>query len=603
MQTDLESTIAKVNALIAQFSGRDRDASALRAVREGDFEALVPGAFSEDYPAPIIANRIDTMARDAVASLTPLPSFNCTPSSSTETKAKEFAAKRTKIARHYLEASNLQAVMPDIADSFNAYGLFAVRVEPDHKNGEPRIRALDGAAVYPVYDKDLRTVEAAQVSWVSRFTLAALYPDKRQQIESSLSATVGATVKVIQYENADLAVAYLPEAGNLVLEHIPNRMGRCTYVCVPRPTGRGGWHSIPRGSYNDLIYPLIAANEFRMMALEATDKAIRAPLAVPPDATDISFGPDATITTNTPQNIRRVELNVPPSVFTATSVLDHDIQVGGMSPGSRSGNINASVITGRGVDALGEGYSQQIALAQTRIGWGLQQAISLCFEMDERLWPQVEREIRGQASDAPFSLKYKPARDIAGDYSVSVDYGFLLGLDANRALVFILQAQAAGLISLDTSSRYLPIQLNVAEEQNKIYLEQLRNSLIQALAGTSQSLPALIAGGQDPSSIISAISSVIAGVKKGKDIENVTSEVFAPPPPPPSAAGPTDPVGGPAGSDAAGGGGQAPAGAPNIATEGPNGRPDLAMLFSGITASGAPNLAATVSRMKPVAGQ
>jgi hypothetical protein len=40
-----------------------------------------------------------------------------------------------------------------------------------------------------------------------------------------------------------------------------------------------------------------------------------------------------------------------------------------------------------------------------------------------------------------------------------------------------------------------------------------------------------------------------------------------------------------------------------IATEGPNGRPDLQMLFAGLTGKGQPTLQAGVSRMNPVVGQ
>lgn len=596
MAEDTARLIQRADSLMQSFASRDASAADIRAVREGRFEDVAPGAFSEDYPAPIVANRIDTMARDSMASLSPLPSFNCVPVSTTSDGAKSAAAKRTKIVRSYVEGSNLAAQMPDAVDALNAYGLMAFHIEADHDAKMPKIRAVDGSKCYPVWDKDQRTVEVAYVTWTNIFSLLALFPEQAALImRENLGQGIAAEqIKVVHYETASRILIYLPEAGNLVLVDSVNKLGRCSFVAVPRPSGRGTWHAIPRGAYDDLIWPMIAANEFRMLALEVTDKAVRSPLVIPPDVTDVAFGPDSVIRTSNSAGVQKLRVEVPPSAFTATSLLDQDIAVGGMSPGSRSGNINASVITGRGIDALGEGYSAQIALLQSRIGFCLEKVIQICFLMDEKFWPDTEKEIRGQRPDAPFSLKYRPSRDIAGDHTVSVDYGFLLGLDANRALVFILQAQGAGLISRSTAARYLPIQLNLDEESSQIELEQMRGSLVQAFAAMSQALPAMVAQGQDPSQIIAAAAEVIKGLKAGKEIEVITAEVFAPPPPPPTDApipgAPTDQTG------------AAPTGAAVPAVAPANGgKPDLSMMFAGLTAGGNPNLGATISRMHPVA--
>jgi len=51
----------------------------------------------------------------------------------------------------------------------------------------------------------------------------------------------------------------------------------------------------------------------------------------------------------------------------------------------------------------------------------------------------------------------------------------------------------------------------------------------------------------------------------------------------------------------AGAGGTALAGVnPNVATQGPGGKPDLSMMFAGMSSSGKPNLQAGVSRQRPV---
>ena len=588
----------RANGLLGQFATRDAAAAQMRALRDGRFDAIAPGSFSEDYPAPIVANRIDTMARDMAATLTPLPSFNCVPTNNLQDKAKAFAAKRTKIARGYIEDSNLGAQMPDVAESGNTYGIFALAVEPDWECKKPKIRQVDGSMVYPVWDKNLCTVEVAYVQFVNIYTLEANFPDEGRKVRDNPQGLNLEKIRVVHYENDKIVLAYLPDANNQVLLSMPNKLGKCSFICAPRPSGRGTWSAVPRGAYDDLIWPMMAANEFRMLALEGTAKAVQAPLAVPMDVTDVSYGPDAVIHSSTPQLIQRVGAEIPTQAFQVGDVLDRDMQVGGMSPGSRSGSIDASVITGRGVQALGEGYSQQVAMLQIRLAWVLKQAIGTCFEMDEKFWPNDEKEIIYRSSDSA-ALKYIPSRDIAGDHTVDVEYGFLLGLDANRALVYILQAQAAGLISVDTAGRNLPMPLNMAEESNKIQLEQLRASLIASVAALGQAIPQMAMQGQDPTEVIQKISNAIEAVKKGKPIETSLSEVFAPPPPAPTeqAAAPLPGAVGPGGSEQ--GGGPQPQGA---LPQQKGGRPDLNLMFAGLTGAGNANLSANVSRMRPVAG-
>lgn len=584
----------RCQALLTQYNARDRETAIMRAVRRGDFESVAPGSFTEDFPAPIIANRIDTMARDMAATLTLLPSFACTPSSILKDRAKKFADKRTKIANYYVESSNLQAQMPDAADSYHCYGLFVGEVRPDFKAQTPKIKLIDGATAYPVWDADFNTVEILLVSHLSESALKAYYPEQYKRATTEHRACVKqGQVKVYRHQDAKATTVYLPEAGGMVLEYAPNKLGKCSYVAVPRPMGED-WFTIPRGAFADLVYPLIAANELRMLALEATEKSVRAPIVLPSDVPDVPFGPDATIHTNNPQLVGRLKIDVPTAAFQSSELIDRDMQIGGMSPGSRSGSVNASVITGRGVEALGEGYSQQVAQAQTRIGIGLQKLINLAFEMDEKYWPSVLKEIRGQSIDNPGVESYTPSKDIAGDYTVSVDYGFLLGLDANRALVFILQAHGAGLLSTETAARNLPIKLDLGEETNRIQLEQLRTSLVGAVAATAQAVPEMLAQGQSPGAILGAFAAVIAGVKKSRPIEEVIAEVFKEPEPE-QAPPPEDPMaammaGAPADQMSA-----------QMANAGQAGPPDLNQFLAGLTGSGAPNLRANVSRTSPAA--
>jgi hypothetical protein len=147
-------------------------------------------------------------------------------------------------------------------------------------------------------------------------------------------------------------------------------------------------------------------------------------------------------------------------------------------------------------------------------------------------------------------------------------------------------------------------------EEEKIEIEQLRDSLIQAVSGYAQALPAMAAQGQDPSQILTAMAAVIDGRQKGKSIEEVVQEAFAPKPQPEvspeaqSTAGEAVAPGqAPSGEPLAGGlqeSGRMAGVAPGQQGMAPGGRPALQTLLAGLNSSGQANLSAGVLRRQPV---
>lgn len=589
----------KVEALQVQFSTRDNFAIQVRAVRNGDFDQIAPGIFPEEWPRPVTANIVDNMARDFAAKLSPLPAFTCSAASSLSDTARKFADKRTKIANHYVKASKLKAQMPDAADNYNSYGMVVFSVEPDMECGHPMIRVEDSTTVYPVWDRNMKTTAAAKIFFLYKSQLIAQYP----HVEPILKAKPGALydgekVRVIKWVDKKECLTYLPDLGNEVLETYANPLDDCTFVCVPRPSGMGTWGNYIKGQYDDLIWPQVARNEFQILALEAADKAVRAPIVVPPDVTDVTFGPDAVMQTQNPQGVSRLKVDVPPASFQAMEWLRQDMQLGGMS--AQGQNVQASVITGAGIDALNEGYSTQLAQAQEMMSFALEQVIDLCFDIDEKVWPNKKKTIRGEDAGVPYEVTYTPSKDIAGDHSIDIQYGFLAGLDANRSLIFILQAFGAGLISQDYAMRNLPAHFNISEETKKIELERVRKAILEGAMASAQAIPQMAMAGGDPTQLMTQLSNLAEALKKGEAVETAALKAFAPPPPPPPAPEQVAPGASPSAPGAAslppagsqqGGGGAPP--------QQPGQRPGLMQMMAGITNGGASNLQANVLRQTP----
>jgi hypothetical protein len=185
----------------------------------------------------------------------------------------------------------------------------------------------------------------------------------------------------------------------------------------------------------------------------------------------------------------------------------------------------------------------------------------------------------------PFTLKYQPAKAINGDYSVDVRYGIMSGMDPNRAIIALLQMRSDKLISRDYVRREMPVEINVTQEEQKVDIEEMRDSLRTAVAQYAQTLPVLTSQGQDPIQIITRIAEVIKGRQKGMQIETIVEKAFAPEPQPQAPLGmPAQPGAGMAPASASqptpdetGGAAPAPGG-----PQQPQGRPDIASLLASI---------------------
>jgi hypothetical protein len=106
------------------------------------------------------------------------------------------------------------------------------------------------------------------------------------------------------------------------------------------------------------------------------------------------------------------------------------------------------------------------------------------------------------------------------------------GMDPNRAIIALLQMRSDKLVSRDYVRREIPMDLNVTQEEQRVDIEEMRDSLRVAVAQYAQAIPALAAQGQDPSEIITRIASVIQGRQKGQSLEAVIEKAFTPEQPP-----------------------------------------------------------------------
>ena len=226
--------------------------------------------------------------------------------------------------------------------------------------------------------------------------------------------------------------------------------------------------------------------------------------------------------------------------------------------------------------------------------------------MDEKLWPNEKKTIRGTAQGTPFEAEYVPAKDIAKDYTVDVTYGFAAGQDPARAIVGLLQLRGDQLISRDFFQRQLPMGIDVVQMQTQIDNEQFTDALKQGMMGYMQAIPQMALQGQDPLDALQKVAKLIELREKGEPVHDAVLKVFTPKQPPPGAPGaPGQPEQNPL-AQAMGQGQAGPQGAPQGAPGGgppgqqQGGGMDMQRLLAGLTSGGKATASVQTRRQSPI---
>jgi hypothetical protein len=575
---NIEQIAARVQSLRYRNSERDARNLDVLAVRKGQISQVYPDFFPEGVDANVVANFIDIVARDLSEVMAPLPAVNCSAANQVNDRARTFADKRTRIASNYFSHSDLSVQMYQGADWYITYGFVPFVIELDEDAKLPRIRLENPIGSYPEFDRYGRCIAFAKRYTLTLGELVSQFPEYDSILLGPLGykQDLNGQIEMIRYYDNDQSVVYVPARDNLILSKAKNPIGKIMIVVARKPS----IDSELRGQFDDVLGIQLLRNRFALLAMEAAEKSVQAPIVLPQDVQELQLGGDAVIRTANPAGVRRVELTIPQGAFTEQTLLNSELRVGTRYPESRTGNIDASIVTGQGVQALMGAFDTQVKSAQAIFAATLRDVISICFEVDELIFSD-EKTIRGVDSGSPYEITYKPTKDIKGDYSADVRYGMLAGLNPAQGLIFMLQALGGKLISKDMAMRELPFTVNVTQELEKIEIEDMRTALLSGITAMAQAIPAMATQGQDPSDMVNKIAAVIKARQKGQALEDAIEATFAPQQQVPPAGAPNPmveqtspaPVGGPVGGS--------PSPIPQQQQE-----EDVMSLISGLTGAG-----------------
>lgn len=591
----------KVAAMTAASADRDDRMRAIRLVRAGDADDLVPGLFADMWPKPVVANFIDVAARDLASVLAPLPSLSCASGRMERDSDRRRAEEKNKIGYDYWRQSRLATQMFQGADRYNSYGFLVFYCEVDFDRQIPIIQVEDPWGCYYENDRWGFTRVLARTFELTCSEACTMWPEYEHTFRRGKSGTPvsdGTKIKFVRYDDDDRTLLYCPDRSDLLLNSYANPIKRCKAHVVERPKLDGE----TRGQFDNAIWVQLAAHRLATLGLDAAYRAVMAPLALPTDAQELPIGPDAVIRTDNPDGVRRVPLEVPQSAFAWQQQLDSQLRVASGYPEARLGSTGASVVTGRGVEALMGGFDSQIKTFQELARFGLSTITSICFEMDQALFGGIKRVVNGVMHGESYQITVTPRDDIGGNYACDCTYGFAAGLSPNQAAVLLLQFRGDGLISRNTVREQLPFDIDVDAEQRELDVQEAEDALKQGLFAFAQALGPMAQAGMDPQVPIRALAQVITAREKGTPLAEAVAAAFTPPEAPPE--------GGPAPGAAPAGG--ASGGLPGVQDSGllqgvaegqagqaPGGLPTVQDIVAGIRGNGAPNLTASVRRRQP----
>jgi hypothetical protein len=600
----VSQVVGKVRDLESTYAERDRRHSNVREVRAGNLSSVFPELFGSVTERNYVANFIDVVSRDLAEMIAPLPALNCVSGTITSDRARKFAGKRQRIGTYYWQASNLKLQMAVAADQYLTYGFVALQVEPNFEDSQPRLKFIDPWGSYPEFDANGNCCSFTRKTKIRSQKLAHLYPEHARNLvkQNPYGDTQDKELTVYRYVDCHQTIVFVHERDNLILEQYENRLSECPVVVAVRPSHDGEM----RGQFDDVLGVQAAKSFLAGLSLEAAERQVQAPIAIPDDVAEIPIGGNALLRSATPEKIGVVDLKIGNGALLEGQKLENELRMGTRYPQGRSGEMEGSIVTGKGVQALLGTFDTQIKTAQSVFSELLRKATRLAYKLDETYWPSKQKTIRGVSEGTPFEDKYTPKRDIDGDYTCDITYGMMAGMDPSRGLVFILQALGAGIVDKQTAMRQMPWEIDSTALAQNIEVERMREAGLAGLLATAQAIAPIITQGGDAGVILTALAAAIKDRQAGKPIEEALLR-FAPQPPPEGTGDAQAGEQAPPGQE--GPGGMSPPGmqasgllqgvAPGQAGMPPGGKPALQDLLAGLSGNGQPNLRAGVRRMVP----
>lgn len=296
-----------------------------------------------------------------------------------------------------------------------------------------------------------------------------------------------------------------------------HRLGACPVTESRRVTHNGKYI----GALWDIIPQLRVAQNFMARLLDDLEANVYAPTVLDNIENAHEFGLGATLRGDG-MGEARIQRDRPDVNFEAQQTVRgimSDMRKQAFEPPQRSGEVGASIGSGKLINAVQGTFNAELAWAQSDIEMLLERTTSVTARFDE-VWCAGLKEIEGfDDQGREFLEKYDPAQIYKGDYRNKVTYGDRTGFDDHNHLV-----RWATILELGaTSRREFMTQVahtdDVMQLERDIVIEQLTDLFLNGVLpqtiqeGDLQALVAFIDHlDDDKETIRSAVTKTIKGM-------------------------------------------------------------------------------------------
>jgi hypothetical protein len=563
--------ISHLPKLFADYKVRyvDRDSRwmVLDSVVRGEYDQVDP------EEGPLISkspNLIQVALEDTAEAAALMPTVRVKPAKAGPV-AKNLAARMERVATGYFDASRMDFIVNQTVMDLAGFGMACWVVWPDAEQRLPIIEKRDPRFCYPqpgyrpgdrvkdcLFARDvyLTQLDPAHVEKIAEVVNAdGLLQDNARVVIveyfTDKEVVIGA---LYQYGTISGSSAYIP----IELDRMDLLAGVCPVVLGSRFTFDGEF----RGQFDQVVGVLLAHVRLMGMVLDYADQAVYSDIWVRDLIGEMPYGGGGYIELGPQGSIGRV----PPAVTSLNiqqdlSNLVDAIHLGGRWPKSRPGEIDQAIASAKFLEATAGMMNTAIKTYHQILKRMMEQSLRIAFITDRRYFPGP-KSISGILRNQEFLEDYDATKDIDLSFQIRAEYGLGLGRDPSQSAVLMLQYAQGKFISNEFVQENIEGLTDVARENARIDVEQMRDmaraKLLQGLQDGSIPEDALVKIAQaraDGEDLFQLYDKYVLKPRAQSTAGQMQSGIGPPVMPGPQGPGP----GGPAGPGAPGQSGPGPA--------------------------------------------
>ena len=479
---DLATILQRTDDLVATYGWRDEQYANNYAAFKGEYDKIIGYEMRADsLTGKDTRNRRDQsfqvwnlmkpIVLTSTLQLARLPEIMVPAPIKGDPIAAAFADKQEKALYALWNLNNMGVKHSHMAFNLSCFGSSVTYVRPDEEAKRPVILVRRPELCYPQPKGEMNR-EFAYVSFRWEEDEASVYaefPDMRGKV--SPRPGHGRRLQVIEYIDDEDYVVIVEKQ---MAKHITHDFG---FVPVTVTTALDTGDVFGPADIDQLVSINIYLNALQTKLSDALeDNLYPTTFLIGGEQRPINTGPGAFNWLDEGTQVNRLDpARIPPELWDQVLRVEDFMRTHAIWPEVVSGEMDASIVTGKAIQRLQGTTAGLAALRQLYMATDLQKINEYMFRIMEKLWPSKKYSLHSMnyygplsppGAQNPFTIEFLPKEDIKKYYVNECMYS-VFGLDVNASVVAGLQMEERGLVS----KRYLRNQLPGLRDAEGMRLE------------------------------------------------------------------------------------------------------------------------------------